>query len=332
MVPETSICVGMTDGYTSLFAIWCPLIPDLYESDRLHPRPRVHPVGPLRVLFRRPWVYPLRFPLTVCTVRSRSDAWEAGARKFSADRLAPGATMQPEPAIPDDAIFIPNLVEMVLGEDMFFEIAGSIELGPWDSAQGGYWLGCLTPREEAAWSLAYIVQHLAQFWTSQTVNRAAQWLVQPEAMDTLLEAVDEADYYQLPDRVRLAQRLAASALTEHLATEGLAISSPRIHLDYRALCRYLKTEAAVSDYLDLTYRLQEMSVESESVLALSWCITQLRSFWAAPPVARTLQWLTHSENILGALIASDYYLDADTPAQVSLVCHLVATVVERTEY
>ena len=240
--------------------------------------------------------------------------------------------MQPEPAIPDDANLIPTLVEKVLGEDMFFEIVGCIEIGPWDSSQGGYWLGCLTPREEAAWSLARIVIELDQYWSSPTVTRATQWLTQPEAMATLLEAVDEADYYQLPDRVRLACRLAASALTEHLATEGLVGNSPRVHLDFRSLCRFLKTDSAVSDYLDLTYRLPEISVESETAMALSWCIAQLRSFWMAPAVARTLQWLTHSENILGALLASDYYLDADTPERVSMVCHLVATVVERTEY
>ena len=241
--------------------------------------------------------------------------------------------MQPEPAIPDDAAFIPTLVEMVLGEDMFFEVAGSIELGPYDSARGGYRrLGCLTPREEAMWSLARIVEHLGQYWSSRTVARATRWLTQPEALETLFEAVDEATYYQLADRVRLAQRQVGSALTQHLTIEGLAISSPRIHLDFRALTRYLKSDEAVSDFLDLTYRLQDVSVESESALALSWCITQLQTFWAVPPVARTLQWLTHSENILGALIASDYYLDADTPERVSMVCHLVATVVERTEY
>ncbi len=241
--------------------------------------------------------------------------------------------MKRELAILDDPIFIPALVDHVLGEELFFEVASSIELGPWDPSQGGYHrLGCLTPREEALYSLSRIWEELGQFWMSKTVTRAAQWLTQPEALDTLFEVVDEADYYQLADRVRLAQRLVASALTEHLAIEGLATSSPKIFLDYKSLCRYLKTESAVSEYLDLTYRLQETSVESETAMALSWCITQLRTFWAAPPVARTLQWLTHSENILGALLASDYYLEADTPERVSMVCHLVCTVVERTEY
>ncbi len=238
----------------------------------------------------------------------------------------------PEQPLLNDMTFIPNLIDEVLGEDLFFEVAQSIELGPWNGTQGGYnRLGCLTPREEAFWSLARIIEELRQYWMSPTANRAAQWLTQPEALDSLLEVVDEADYLQLAGRVRLAQRLAASALTEHMAIEGLAIS-PRIHLDCRALCRYLRSDAAVSDYLDLTYSLQEVSVETESAQALAFCVTHLRPLWASLPVARTLQWLTHSENILGALIASDYYLDADTPERVSLVCHVVATVVERIEY
>ncbi len=240
--------------------------------------------------------------------------------------------MLPEEPIPDDGTFIPALVEVILGEDFFFEVASSLEIGPWDSSQGGYWLACLTPREEAAWSVARIIVHLEQFWTSLTVTRAAQWLALPESLATLFEAVDEASHYQRAEIVRMAQRHSASALFAHLASEGVANTNARIFLDYKGLCRYLRSDLAVSDYLDLTYELEETSIETESAQALSFCVTLLRTFWAAPPIARTLQWLTHSENILGALRTSSYYLDADTPQRVSLVCHLVATVVERVEY
>lgn len=240
----------------------------------------------------------------------------------------------PEQPLLNDMTFIPNLINEVLGEDLFFEVAKSIELGPWDGTQGGYnRLGCLTPREEALWSLARIVEELRQYWMSPTANRAVQWLTQPEAMDSLLEVVDEASYFQLVDRVRLAQRLAASALTEHLAIGGLSTCSPKIHLDYRALCRFLKSEAAVCEFLDLTYTLQgEMTVETEIAQALVWCCERLRAFWSVPPVARCLQWLTHSQNVLSVLSESEYCADVDSPERVSFVFHLVATAVERTDF
>ena len=242
--------------------------------------------------------------------------------------------MSPEQPNLDDETFIPALVEMIIGEDMFFEIAKSIELGPYDSTQGGYnRLGCLSPREEAYWSLSRILEELRPYWMSSTVIRAANWLTQPTALDALFEVVDEADFYLLSDRVRLVQKMTASALTESLTADGTSSTSLRVFLSYKALCQYLRSDAAINEFLDLTYGLQdEITVEAEIARALSWCCDQLRAFWSAPPVARSLQWLTHDQNVLGALSASEFCTDLDTPERVSFVFCLVATVVERTEY
>ena len=42
----------------------------------------------------------------------------------------------PEQPLLNDMTFIPNLIDEVLGEDLFFEVAQSIELGPWNGTQG----------------------------------------------------------------------------------------------------------------------------------------------------------------------------------------------------
>jgi hypothetical protein len=124
----------------------------------------------------------------------------------------------------------------------------------------------------------------------------------------------------------------ASALTEYLEVEGLTNSRPKIFLDYQALCRYLKSDDAVSEYLDLTYGLQEGSVEAEIAMLLNWCVAQLRTYWMAPAVARCLQWLSHNQNILGTLSESEFCFGADSPERISFVFCLVAAVIERTEY
>ena len=242
--------------------------------------------------------------------------------------------MIPDQPIHNDETFIPGLVEDILGEPMFFELAECLELGPWDSSQGGYHrLGCLSAREEAYWCLCRLLEHLRAYWMSPTVTRATNWLTQPGTLDALYEVVDEADYYLLSHRVRLVQKLTGSALTECLTKDGTGPSSPKVILSYKSLCQYLRSDAAISEFLDLTYGLQhEMTVETEIARALSLCCDQLREFWIAPPVARCLQWLTHDQNVLGALSASEYCTDLDTLERVSFVFCLVATVVERTEY
>lgn len=243
--------------------------------------------------------------------------------------------MLPDRHTLDDATFIPSLVQEVLGEPMFFELAACLELGPWDSSQGQYHrFGCLTAREEAYWALARLLEELRPFWMSSTVVQTANWLTQPAALDALFEVVDEsADYYLLSDRVRLAQRLAASALTECLTSEGTKSTGPKIFLSYKALCQYLRSDAAISDFMDLAYGLQgTITIEKEIDLALTWCCEQLRAFWSAPPVARSLHWLTHDQNILVALAQSEHCGAVESPERISFVFCLVATCVERTEY
>ena len=240
----------------------------------------------------------------------------------------------PEKPIPSDESFIPALVQMVLGEDIFFEVANSIELGPFDSTQGGYHrLGCLTAREEGFWALARIREELRQYWTSPTVVRTSSWLSQADALASLYEAIDEADYYGISDRIRLTQRLVASALTEFLADEESSASCPKVFLDHRAFCLYLRSDAAIAEFLDLTYGLKgEMTIEREITLALTWCCEQLRAFWNVPVVARSLQWLTHSNNILSVLGKSEHCVNVESPQRISFILCLVATCVERTEF
>ena len=241
----------------------------------------------------------------------------------------------PEQPLLNDMTFIPNLIDEVLGEDLFFEVAQSIELGPFDCTQGQYHrLGCLTPREEAYWSLSRILEELRPYWMSSTVVRAAHCLTQHSALESLFDAVDESSHYAtISDRIRLSQRLVASTLSEVLAEVGTVASCPKVFLDYRAFCRYMRSDAAISEFLDLTFGFEgEMTDEREILLALTWCCEGLRKFWSVPSVARSLQWLTHNQNVLGALSESEYCAGVDSPERVSFVFSLVATVVERTEY